>query len=209
MIEKQLWYGDTPAGTTDYEYCSFAWPRTSMGLQCGGLYNAGTSTTVLPRVTGGRGIPSVIAANDLIWFQRSGTMTAYKVVANNGDSGLVLSAEVDLSTADQTSWYWQKSSKGITSADGWVGCNYWTDKGVKLSITTLPTGGVNYRVEIKDNLDSLPTLYYAGQITTLLTDLPQTFNVEVPCAAIRVGLERVQAGSDGSISVSLYGNPSR
>lgn len=207
MIERVLWYTDTPAGITDLEYESYSrlTPMADKTL----IQNSATGVTLTAAVTTNGGF-AVVSVGDIINLKQSGadySVVRSKVVTKTSDSEIEIADAVDLSTVKAT-WSWQKRSKGTASTDGWVGCNFWTDKSIKVNIGTLPTGGFNISIEGRYDKDQAPGIIYQRQYTAV-TDYPQIIQVTEDIAAIRVGLSRVSAGSDGSISINLYGNPSR
>ena len=207
MIERLFWYTDVPAGITDLEYESYGrlTPMSDKTM----LSNAATGVTLTALVTTNGGF-AMTAAGDLINIKQSGadySVVRTKLVTKNSDSEIEVADAVDLSTV-KAAWSWQKRSKGTTATDGWIGCNFWTDKSIKFAINTIPTGGFNVSIEGRYDQDQTPAIIYQRQYTAV-TDYPQIIQVTEDVSSLRVGLSRVSAGSDGSITVALYGNPSR
>lgn len=176
----------------------------------GGLTTSGSTVTVTTvyDTNGGFG---VLSAGDRIEIKQPGPVYALlksKVVVKNSDFSIDLADAVDLSVVGAAAWFWQKRSKGTAATDGWISCGTLQSKSIKIDVATLPTSGFNISIEGRYPQSQTPAVIYQRQYTAI-TDFPMIIQVTEPIAAIRVGLSRVAAGSNGSISIGLYGNPTQ
>lgn len=208
MIERLFWYVDTPSGTTDLEYESYSKPINMSDK--GGLSNAATGVTI-DAVFSNSGAFGQLSVGDRLLIRRAGadfSATSTKVTAVTSNQQIEVADALDLSVGSWASWSWQKRSKGTTSADGWLSCAYWRDKSIKVAITTLPTNGFNISIEARYAGDQAAAILYQTQFTAV-TNYPQVYAIPERVASLRVGLSRVAAGSDGSITITLNGDPSK
>jgi hypothetical protein len=208
VLDRLLWYTDAPAGTTDLVYESHS--RLQPMASHGGVTTDASTVTVTSVVQTNGGF-AVCAAGDRIEIKQPGPDYALfksKIAVKNTDFSIDLADAIDLSTVGAAAWYWQKRSKGTATTDGWVSCGTLQSKSIKIDMTTLPTSGFNLSIEGRYATNQAPEVIYQRQYTAV-TDFPAIIQVTESIAAIRVGLSRVAAGSDGSITIGLYGNPTQ
>lgn len=211
-MERLLFFQDSAPSEVNYLYKSFAKPKRMSPY--GGV-TTDSGAILLPDTA--RNPFGLLAQHDLLRFYTNSPNldASYRKVVSVATGGASCTVDSAITLAGATNWEWMKASRALDNdagqaAKGWVSVGGWRSKAVIIEFLTFPAAGLSVKIETRDAGQGNPSLYYATTFNTV-NDLPQTFEIGVDVASLRVGVLAADSGSinNGSFTIVVRGDSAR